>query len=302
MTKRLDWLDIAKGITIILMVLGHSSIPKPISNWIYAFHMPLFFFASGICTDFVRTGFTDFLRKKILSIGRPFCVYSIVVIVISDICKIKIDANITTGWGGYALWFVPVLFVSLLLAKTNFCLQGRWRVLYLLLLPISSYIFSIMHIHLPWNMSVAPYASMLLLYAYWHKDLIKSLPQIKWYWLVITFTITTIVSLFYRLDMCYNNIRPILVLSVGAISGSLFIAIISAYIDKIGGVIAHILKQIGKETFIILAFSQIVILVINRYMVINPIWKYSLLLLSLVVIKYTKDCIVFLYNRCIKLL
>lgn len=300
MSKRIEWLDIAKGITIILMVLGHSSIPKPISNWIWSFHMPLFFFASGICTVFERTGVMDFFRKKVMSIGRPFVVYSVVVIVISYISKIKIDASIMTGWGAYALWFVPVLFVSLLLARFYFVFKGGGRFLYLFLLPFSSYILSILHIHLPWNMSVAPYASMLLLYAYWHKDLIKSIPQFKWYWLVITFTITTIVSLFYRLDMCYNNIRPILVLSVGAISGSLFIAIISAYIDKIGGVIAHILKQIGKETFIILAFSQIVILVINRYMVINPIWKYSLLILSLVMIKYTKDCIVLLYKRCIK--
>ena len=72
MSKRIEWLDIAKGITIILMVLGHSSIPKPISNWIWSFHMPLFFFASGICTDFERTGVMDFFCKKVMSIGRPF--------------------------------------------------------------------------------------------------------------------------------------------------------------------------------------------------------------------------------------
>lgn len=42
--KRSVWLDVAKGITIILMVLGHSSIPDGLSRFIYAFHMPLFLY------------------------------------------------------------------------------------------------------------------------------------------------------------------------------------------------------------------------------------------------------------------
>lgn len=45
--NRVAWLDIAKGMAIILMVLGHTSIPAVASNFIYAFHMPLFFIALG---------------------------------------------------------------------------------------------------------------------------------------------------------------------------------------------------------------------------------------------------------------
>ena len=37
--KRLDWVDIAKGIAIILMVAGHTSIPELLSKWIWSFHM-----------------------------------------------------------------------------------------------------------------------------------------------------------------------------------------------------------------------------------------------------------------------
>ena len=49
--KRLKWLDIAKGLGIILMVLGHTSIPKFASDFIWSFHMPLFFIASGFTTN-----------------------------------------------------------------------------------------------------------------------------------------------------------------------------------------------------------------------------------------------------------
>lgn len=60
MNKRLDWIDKAKGIGIILVVYGHvargifnAGIPMNeksfgiIDSVIYSFHMPLFFFLSG---------------------------------------------------------------------------------------------------------------------------------------------------------------------------------------------------------------------------------------------------------------
>ena len=49
MTKRMGWLDTAKGIAILLMVAGH--IPQidlhPWRLMIFTFHMPLFFMAAG---------------------------------------------------------------------------------------------------------------------------------------------------------------------------------------------------------------------------------------------------------------
>lgn len=38
MNKRIDWIDISKGIGVILLVIGHMpSIPYVIQNWIYSF-------------------------------------------------------------------------------------------------------------------------------------------------------------------------------------------------------------------------------------------------------------------------
>lgn len=44
---RKRWIDIAKGIGIILMVIGHADAPRLLKNWIYGFHMPLFFIIAG---------------------------------------------------------------------------------------------------------------------------------------------------------------------------------------------------------------------------------------------------------------
>ena len=61
MTKRLDWLDFAKGIAIVLVVVGHAgrgissagisdtnNVLSLIDAIIYAFHMPFFFILSGV--------------------------------------------------------------------------------------------------------------------------------------------------------------------------------------------------------------------------------------------------------------
>lgn len=92
---RIKWLDIAKGIGIILVVFGHvvtngitsnlidkESTASLLTNTIYLFHMPLFFFISGylfkLKDEFV---FFDNYRnclKKILSLFVPYTVFSFI--------------------------------------------------------------------------------------------------------------------------------------------------------------------------------------------------------------------------------
>lgn len=73
-------IDIAKGIGIILVVAGHSmEWPK---NFIYLFHMPLFFFLSGYCYN--REYSNNIYSIKILFIKRikslyfPFIKYGLI--------------------------------------------------------------------------------------------------------------------------------------------------------------------------------------------------------------------------------
>ena len=47
MSKRIDYMDILKALAIIAVVIGHCDSPHPLYNFIYLYHMPLFFFISG---------------------------------------------------------------------------------------------------------------------------------------------------------------------------------------------------------------------------------------------------------------
>lgn len=49
--KRIEWIDVAKGITIILIIIAHNqNLSKPLLNFILSFHIPLFIILTGITT------------------------------------------------------------------------------------------------------------------------------------------------------------------------------------------------------------------------------------------------------------
>ena len=75
MDNRLDWVDIYKGIAIILVVFGHSN--SPITGYIYLFHMAAFFFISGYTTNFNSRSTTSYIINKIQTLVIPFFVINL---------------------------------------------------------------------------------------------------------------------------------------------------------------------------------------------------------------------------------
>lgn len=78
--------SILKGIGILLVVVGHSGCPHILSRWIFCFHMPLFFMASGY---FFRDEYIDnpweFFQKKVRGIYWPFVKWSIVFLLLHNV-------------------------------------------------------------------------------------------------------------------------------------------------------------------------------------------------------------------------
>lgn len=74
---RIGWLDAAKGIGILLVVLGHTeSLPPAVTTYIFSFHMPLFFFLSGYLFRPGGSGFRAFVRKKAKSLLVPYFAFA----------------------------------------------------------------------------------------------------------------------------------------------------------------------------------------------------------------------------------
>ena len=66
--------NIVKALGIISMVKGHASAPVPLKNFIYLYHMALFFFMSGYFFK-EEYNFKTFLIKRIKSLYVPFVGY-----------------------------------------------------------------------------------------------------------------------------------------------------------------------------------------------------------------------------------
>lgn len=83
---RNEQLSILKGLGIIFMVVGHSAAPTLLNNFIYLFHMPLFYFASGY---FFKADYAMqkrvFVWKRVKGLYFPFVKYGILFLLLHNV-------------------------------------------------------------------------------------------------------------------------------------------------------------------------------------------------------------------------
>lgn len=77
--KRLNWIDMAKGFAMILVMFGHAPFSSSIQAEIYTFHLPLFFFMSGyLFSNAKYNNFAAFFKKRFITIGIPYFCFSFI--------------------------------------------------------------------------------------------------------------------------------------------------------------------------------------------------------------------------------
>ena len=290
--QRILWLDIAKATAIILMVLGHTSIPSYLSHFIWAFHMPLFFIASGWTTNWDKYSIIKFSITKAKTLLVPFVVYSVVVLTIQVVMGWNdVDHWMRHGWVAYALWFIPVLYLALFSARFIFAIPIKSiQYVVLLILIVIGLLLCKCRVYLPWSLSTVPYATfMVVLGCKMRQWLPQQMLEPKWWKVIALFALTLAVSHLWRLDMCFNIILPIIPLTIGALSGTLMVFYVSMLIERHFTKMASVVAAIGRETYIIVAFSQIVIMIINTLCPMNVALKYGVMIVSLILLKRMKD-------------
>ena len=69
--SRLDYMDLAKGIGILAVILGHVYKNTVFGTLLYSFHLPLFFLISGYFFHYIPD-FWVFLGKKLRNYLIPY--------------------------------------------------------------------------------------------------------------------------------------------------------------------------------------------------------------------------------------
>lgn len=140
MNQRLAYFDIAKGISIICVILGHLGINN-INRVVFVFHMPLFFFISGYFLS-LKQDYVTYIKKKVQTLLVPYYFTSFLICVLSIPVSFALNKPIVhslLNWiGGTiyaagdgrvhglfgkfpmfigALWFLWALFLSLIIVR-----------------------------------------------------------------------------------------------------------------------------------------------------------------------------------------
>lgn len=130
--QRLDYIDMLKGIGIILVVVGHHLLEfERLTVWISSFHMPLFFIITGYLSGFKKEKFDDVklvIINKAKSLMYPYVTFSLINLIWylafyyifpiggqpSETLQIVLLKTLTT-FGYHAMWFLPAMFLSSIL-------------------------------------------------------------------------------------------------------------------------------------------------------------------------------------------
>lgn len=113
-TNRKLWIDLLRGIAIILVIFGHQgSVLKDFFVWTSPIKMPLFFAISGFL--FTNKG-SLYIGKLFMRLIFPYCILSLVPVVI--VCHYFTGSNIYNEVLQFLFgWFIPTFFFSSILFR-----------------------------------------------------------------------------------------------------------------------------------------------------------------------------------------
>lgn len=307
-SNRIAWLDICKGLGILLVVLGHSGFPKEVQWWIWSFHMPLFFILSGIV--FKASKFSSLLgiiKNRSKTLLLPYLVFSIFVlsgyiIIDQEESKFLMHYVPKYGWPAIALWFIPVLFLTEILyyTITSLVRSSIWKAIIILSLTLLGYLLSIYKITFPYKVEVV-FTAVFFLYLgnTVYKKLINRIDDqkniLKIFLIAILAFIVNVVLCFQnniRFDLCYNLIGLPQYAYLSALFGSLSLSLFSVVVSRLKvELMIHVRKILiflGLNTLIILAVHQIIMLILidisqhfHLHSILSSVIRHPLLWLSM---------------------
>lgn len=288
MEKRIEWVDAAKGIGLLLVIIGHLQVPY-VSTWIYFFHMPLFFFLSGMVYTGSKYSFKEFLFKRILSLILPYFTFGTIILLFYTILNCFIGAE--NGQYGtcidmikgliaqehfWTIWFLTALFlVEIIYYFLDMFFRKKRYFLHITTFIICFWGLVRYRIGLgalPWNLDIALVAQF-----FYHVGRVfresKFLSYITKYQnyrkpiiLLIIFFVVNILSgvlgikiSHESLDMSVGLYGNEILTFISAFSGIFFVIIISKLFPLNG------LQYLGKNTMVIFALHSRVIIVLCEY-------------------------------------
>lgn len=332
--ERIRYLDIAKGISLLLVMVSHScGMPFGMGKYFTAFYIQIFFILSGLTYKSGRT-VGENIFKRFKGIIIPYFIYSLLIIIINFVlgnvksieglvnagigmlysryCFYPIDYTGENRYflqiGNSPMWFLTTIFISSCIFYIAMeCIKDRKRYLCIYGIAFIGFTMILEHlpILLPWSIDTAFLGAFFMLVGYYGKDVY--IQKKSWKILVPTTAIylvcchfNTGINISIREYGDYGIISVIVVCIIG-MTGSFLCVYFSRFVDDIP-VIRDIFDYIGRNTIMLLALHMIIFTVFDDilnllkiYEDMNGIIYYGIGLIRLVVTVGVCFCI-----SCIK--
>jgi fucose 4-O-acetylase-like acetyltransferase len=228
MKKRLIGVDIARGIAIIAIIIGHMGV-KNVNRVVYTFHVPIFFLITGyFITE--STKFYLIIKKRIKTLIIPYYTTCLCIVMFNGLKKlITANGNLSSvsncvlEWGiaslygagtNYnlpngvkpigAIWFLMASFWGELILRSVLKLKKEMRIGCLIILFTCSAL-SVKYLFLPFSIQCGICAALFMYLGYISKelkDLIKKLSN-ECQILIIVISAITWINFVYYFDSFY---------------------------------------------------------------------------------------------------
>lgn len=312
---RKNYVDYIKALGIILVILGHINFANSnfgIKDWIYSFHMPLFFFASGLVIKEANLDKT-FLFKKFNSLIIPFILWGLIYTELSfkNIAFIGYGSYTTLMNAGTltSLWFLPAMFFGVIYTQLvfRFFRKKNQQIIAMFLLAVVGIFIPIIGYGYPWCIDVAILSEVFILFGYFSEQILSG----KSSKLVIILTMIGFAgTMLFRINHVPDNGyvlmarrlvgNPILFYIV-AVSGCFMIYGMARVID-VNGKQRKALSFIGSNTLAIFAVHKPIIKLCESAFMRFPLPWFLELIGTLVVVLSISCILVIVINRFVPML
>ncbi len=268
-SKRIEWVDIAKGVAIVLVCLGHRDIPQSMRVWVYSFHLPFFFFLAGYTTNFESyANFWTYATRKVRVLLVPYFVFGSANVAFHLFfdrfyrhAAVDLDdalLHLLDGSGVGPLWFIlPLFVVEVVSYALN--LLPRGKTIVVILSSFGGYALSLAFSssHIFWYLNVA----LISLFFFWFARFIRYSRINKRFAkgdvaLFLDALTVHAISLAFNSEivvMGYNEFGIFPFFLLGGAAGSVVVASVCARLEKTRRV-KRVFVYFGKNTIPIVAF------------------------------------------------
>ena len=273
--NRINWIDQAKGIGILLVVIGHMTIPLKLSILIFSFHMPLFFFISGYLFNENKytSDFKTVAVSKFLTLVWPFVTFTLLALLLQSIYDFQktvesfkyIRFLVGMDSINVPLWFLTALFSTEIIFSQIVRITKHKAVVIVGLVLVFAIIGFLnayfWKIEIFYNIHIALIGLLFFLVGWLSKKYAILNIEDKNKSLIIYLFISSLILFYFalnnsKLDMLESNYGTIYYVITAAFAGIISSVLLAKLFQKIKYIKA-IFSYLGKNSLIILATHTI---------------------------------------------